>query len=76
MLRRPLTLTLTGVSTAALVAVAFLVPTPYAEMSPGPTYDTLGSYAAQWQRYDATLKRPPATISGVSAAETAQAQAG
>lgn len=45
MLRRPLTLTLTGVSVAGLVAAAFLIPTPYAEMSPGPTFDTLGSYA-------------------------------
>ena len=53
---------------AALATALASAHTPFAA--------TLGSYAAQWQRYDATLKRPPATISGVSAAETAQAQAG
>lgn len=37
---------------------------------------TLGSYEAQWQRYDATLKKPPAAISGVPAAEVAKARAG
>jgi Lon-like protease len=46
MLRRPLTLTLTGVTVALLTATAFVVPAPYAEMSPGPTFDTLGSYKA------------------------------
>lgn len=46
MQRRALTLTLSGVSVALLTASAFLIPAPYAEMSPGPTYDTLGSYSA------------------------------
>jgi PDZ domain-containing protein len=46
MQRRVLTLTLSGVSVALLTATAFVVPAPYAEMSPGPTYDTLGSYSA------------------------------
>jgi Lon-like protease len=46
MQRRALTLTLSGVSVALLTATAFVVPAPYAEMSPGPTYDTLGSYSA------------------------------
>jgi PDZ domain-containing protein len=31
----------------ALLAVALVVPTPYAEMSPGPTVNTLGTYGGQ-----------------------------
>ena len=45
MQRRALTLSLAGTTVALLTASAFLIPTPYAEMSPGPTYDTLGSYS-------------------------------
>jgi PDZ domain-containing protein len=47
MQRRALTLTLSGATVALLTASAFLIPTPYAEMSPGPTYDTLGSYSTE-----------------------------
>jgi len=46
MQRRALTLTLSGATVALLTGSAFYIPTPYAEMSPGPTYDTLGSYAS------------------------------
>ena len=46
MQRRPLTLTLAGVTVAVLAATAFAIPAPFAEMSPGPTYDTLGTYQA------------------------------
>jgi PDZ domain-containing protein len=47
MQRRALTLSLSGTTVALLTASAFLIPTPYAEMSPGPTYDTLGSYSTE-----------------------------
>jgi len=47
MQRRALTLTLSGATVALLTVSAFLIPTPYAEMSPGPTYDTLGSYSTE-----------------------------
>jgi PDZ domain-containing protein len=45
MQRRALTLSLSGTTVALLTVGAFVIPTPYAEMSPGPTYDTLGSYS-------------------------------
>src|ERR1700716_4273559 len=63
MQRRTLTLTLSGASVAVLTATAFMVPTPYAEMSPGPTYDTLGSY-----KVDANSQTQPViVISGADA---------
>jgi glucoamylase len=40
-----------------------------------PFSATLGAYDGQWQRYDATLKRPPASINGLGATETAKADA-
>lgn len=40
-------MSLSGATVALLTASAFLIPTPYAEMSPGPTYDTLKSYAPE-----------------------------
>jgi Lon-like protease len=42
MSRRVATMTLTAVLLIALVAVAWLVPVPFAAMSPGPTENTLG----------------------------------
>jgi Lon-like protease len=42
--RRTVTLTLSGVLLAAFGLGAYLQPVPYAEMTPGPTFDTLGSY--------------------------------
>jgi PDZ domain-containing protein len=42
MSRRAATMALTAVLLVALVAVAWLVPVPYAAMSPGPTENTLG----------------------------------
>jgi PDZ domain-containing protein len=47
MQRRALTLSLSGGTVAVLTASAFLIHTPYAEMSPGPTYDTLKSYSTE-----------------------------
>jgi glucoamylase len=41
-----------------------------------PFTGTLDTYDQQWQRYDATLKTPPASIKGLGAAETAKARAG
>ncbi|MEQ7124143.1 PDZ domain-containing protein [Actinopolymorpha sp. B11F2] len=43
MSRRVATMTLTAVLLIALVAVAWLVPVPFAAMSPGPTENTLGT---------------------------------
>ncbi len=43
MSRRVATMTLTAVLLVALIAVAWLVPVPYAIMSPGPTENTLGN---------------------------------
>jgi Lon-like protease len=43
MSRRVATMTLTAVLLIALIAVAWLVPVPYAAMSPGPTENTLGT---------------------------------
>ena len=42
MSRRVATMTLTAVLLVALIAVAWLVPVPFAVMSPGPTENTLG----------------------------------
>jgi PDZ domain-containing protein len=42
--RRTATLLASTLTLIALLCVALLVPTPYAEMSPGPTVNTLGSY--------------------------------
>ena len=41
-----------------------------------PFAATLGAYGQQWQRYDRTLKSPPASIRGLDGAETAKARAG
>src|SRR5450755_3721841 len=68
--RNPVTLVL-GFGQTEGAALATAVASAHS-----PFIATLGSYAGQWQRYDATLKRPPVTISGVSAAETARARAG
>ena len=42
--RRILTLTVSGVLLAAFLLTALLMPVPYAEMTPGPTFNVLGSY--------------------------------
>lgn len=42
--RRTATLTLSGVLLAAFGLGVYFQPVPYAEMTPGPTFDTLGSY--------------------------------
>jgi PDZ domain-containing protein len=42
--RRTVTLTLSGVLLAAFGLGVYFQPVPYAEMTPGPTFDTLGSY--------------------------------
>jgi PDZ domain-containing protein len=44
MSRRTATLLASTLTLIALLCVALLTPTPYAEMSPGPTVNTLGSY--------------------------------
>jgi PDZ domain-containing protein len=42
--RRNITLAVSGVLLAAFSLGAYQAPVPYAEMTPGPTFDTLGSY--------------------------------
>ncbi|SDN25916.1 YlbL family protein [Actinacidiphila guanduensis] len=42
--RRTVTLLASSLVLIALLLVALLAPTPYAEMSPGPTVNTLGTY--------------------------------
>jgi Lon-like protease len=42
--RRSVTLTVAGVLLVAFGIVAFVEPVPYAEETPGPTFNTLGSY--------------------------------
>src|SRR5579875_1435533 len=42
--RRKVTLTVSGVLLAAFAVGAYAEPVPYAELTPGPTFDTLGSY--------------------------------
>lgn len=42
--RRTTTLIASTLTLIVLLCVALLVPTPYSEMSPGPTVNTLGSY--------------------------------
>jgi len=42
--RRSVTLTVSGVLLAAFGVGVYLQPVPYAEMTPGPTFNTLGSY--------------------------------
>jgi PDZ domain-containing protein len=42
--RRTVTLAVSGVLLAAFGVGVYLQPVPYAEMTPGPTFDTLGSY--------------------------------
>jgi Lon-like protease len=42
--RRTATLLAATITLIALLCVALLTPTPYAEMSPGPTVNTLGTY--------------------------------
>ncbi len=42
--RRTVTLALSGALLAAFGVGVYLQPVPYAEMTPGPTFDTLGSY--------------------------------
>ncbi|WP_037913003.1 YlbL family protein [Actinacidiphila yeochonensis] len=44
---RTATLFASTLTLIALLIVALLVPTPYAEMSPGPTVNTLGTYGGQ-----------------------------
>ncbi|WP_335977334.1 YlbL family protein [Streptomyces sp. CA2R106] len=44
MSRRTATLLASTLTLIALLCVALVTPTPYAEMSPGPTVNTLGSY--------------------------------
>src|ERR1700709_835294 len=41
---RTATLLASTLTLIALLSVALLVPTPYSEMSPGPTVNTLGTY--------------------------------
>ena len=43
--RRTATLLASSLTLIALLCVALLAPTPYSEMSPGPTVNTLGDYA-------------------------------
>ncbi len=42
--RRTVTLVVSGALLAAFGVGVYLQPVPYAEMTPGPTFDTLGSY--------------------------------
>jgi PDZ domain-containing protein len=42
--RRIITLTVSGVLLAAFLLTALLMPVPYAEMTPGPTFNVLGTY--------------------------------
>ena len=42
--RRTVTLAVSGVLLAAFGVGVYLQPVPYAELTPGPTFDTLGSY--------------------------------
>jgi len=42
--RRTATLLASTLTLIALLCVALLAPTPYSEMSPGPTVNTLGDY--------------------------------
>lgn len=42
--RRTVTLAVSGILLTAFALGAYLAPVPYAEMTPGPTFDTLGSY--------------------------------
>ncbi|MGH6657023.1 MAG: YlbL family protein [Actinocrinis sp.] len=59
--RRTVTLTLSGVLLAAFGAGAYAQSVPYTEMTPGPTFDTLGSYQGT----------PLITISGTPTYKTA-----
>lgn len=45
--RRIATLWVSGIAVVILAVVAFILPVPYAEMAPGPTYDTLGANAGK-----------------------------
>lgn len=56
-------MTLSGATVALLTVSAFLIPTPYAEMSPGPTYDTLGSYST-------ASGQPPKPVIAISGTDT------
>lgn len=47
MSRRTATLLASTLTLIALLCVALLTPTPYAEMSPGPTVNTLGSFGGE-----------------------------
>jgi PDZ domain-containing protein len=47
MSRRTATLLASTLTLIALLCVALVTPTPYAEMSPGPTVNTLGSYGGE-----------------------------
>src|SRR4051794_33401993 len=69
MQRRALTLSLSGGTVAVLTASAFLIHTPYAEMSPGPTYDTLQSYSTE-------SGQPVKPVLAISGTETFQHASG